>query len=121
VLVVSTNNRSYRRSGNSAQHVQSGQMRAAETGRALVHAAISGITAVVDPTGRVTQRTRLFESTVVTARVPIRTGETPYVRFGALILPVSGAILLAAGGLAWRRRRLPAAGSRADEGVEHGG
>ena len=34
VIVVSTNNRSYRRSANSAQHVAIGQMRAAETGPA---------------------------------------------------------------------------------------
>ncbi|HTD49816.1 MAG TPA: apolipoprotein N-acyltransferase, partial [Acidimicrobiia bacterium] len=33
VIVVSTNNRSYERSANSAQHVAIGQMRAAETGR----------------------------------------------------------------------------------------
>lgn len=121
VLVVSTNNRSYRRSGNSAQHVQSGRMRAAETGRALVQAAISGIGAVIDPEGRVVQRTRLFEATVVTARVPIRTGETPYVRYGAVILPVSLGVLVAAGALAWRRRRLPAAEAQVDEGAGHGG
>ena len=33
VIVVSTNNRSYHRSGNSEQHLALGQMRAAETGR----------------------------------------------------------------------------------------
>ena len=121
VLVVSTNNRSYRRSGNSAQHVQSGRMRAAETGRALVQAAISGISAIIDPEGRVETHTRLFESTVVTARVPIRTGETPYVRYGAVILPVSVAILGTAGVLAGRRRRLRAAERPVDEGAEHGG
>ena len=121
VLVVSTNNRSYRRSGNSAQHVQSGRMRAAETGRALVQAAISGISAVIDPEGRVEQHTRLFEPAVITARVPIRTGETPYVRYGALILPVSIGILVTAGAIAWRRRRLPAAEAQVDEGAGHRG
>ena len=57
VIVVSTNNRSYRRSANSAQHLAIGQMRAAETGRPVVQAAISGITAVIDADGVVHERT----------------------------------------------------------------
>src|SRR5205085_11699658 len=61
VLVVSTNNRSYRRSANSSQHVAIGQMRAAETGRPVVQAAISGITAVIDADGTVHDRTHLFD------------------------------------------------------------
>ena len=77
--------------------------------------------AIIDPQGRVEQHTDLFESTVVTARVPIRTGETPYVRYGALILPASIAVLLTAGAVAWRRRRLRAAEHEVDEGAEHGG
>jgi apolipoprotein N-acyltransferase len=82
VIVVSTNNRSYRRSANSAQHVAIGQMRAAETGRPVVQAAISGISAVIDAHGRVVERTRLFDRTRVTTRVTVTRGETPYVRFG---------------------------------------
>lgn len=121
VLVVSTNNRSYRRSGNSAQHVESGRMRAAETGRAVVQAAISGISAVIDPDGVVTERTALFERTTMSARVPVRTGETPYVRFGAWILPASVAVLVSAGVLGLARRRLHGPGSGPDEGAEHGG
>ncbi len=46
VVVVSTNNRSYRRSGNSAQHIAQTQMRAAETGRPFLQASISGMSAV---------------------------------------------------------------------------
>lgn len=121
VLIVSTNNRSYRRSGNSAQHVQSGQMRAAETGRAVVQAAISGISAVIDPRGVVTERTELFERTTMSARIPVRTGQTPYVRWGAWILPVSAVVLASAGVLGWRRRRLRGPGGGTDEGVGHGG
>ena len=57
VIVVSTNNRSYERSANSAQHVAIGQMRAAETGRPVVQAAISGISAIIDANGVVHERT----------------------------------------------------------------
>lgn len=100
VIVVSTNNRSYERSANSAQHVAIGQIRAAETGRPVVHAAISGITAVIDANGVVHQRTKLFERTVVEATVVATTGETPYVRYGewvtwACTVGVVGALLIA--------------------------
>jgi apolipoprotein N-acyltransferase len=82
VIVLSTNNRSYRRSANSAQHVAIGQMRAAETGRPVVQAAISGITAVIDADGVVRDRTHLFDPTVVQTTVAATGGETPYVRYG---------------------------------------
>jgi apolipoprotein N-acyltransferase len=82
VIVVSTNNRSYRRSANSAQHLAIGQMRAAETGRPVLQAAISGITAVIDADGTVHDRTHLFDRTVVETTIAATGGETPYVRYG---------------------------------------
>ncbi|MDQ1383862.1 MAG: apolipoprotein N-acyltransferase [Actinomycetota bacterium] len=82
VIVVSTNNRSYRRSANSEQHVAISQMRAAETGRPVVQAAISGITAVIDADGVVHDRTSLFQPRVVQTTVEATGGETPYVRYG---------------------------------------
>jgi apolipoprotein N-acyltransferase len=107
VLIVSTNNRSYRRSANSAQHVAIGQMRAAETGRPVVQAAISGISAVIDAHGRVVERTRLFDRTTMTAMVTPTRGETPYVRFGdwALVACIIG-VALASVAAASRQRRL---------------
>ena len=80
VIVVSTNNRSYQRSANSAQHVAIGQMRAAETGRPVVQAAISGISAIIDANGVVHDHTELFERTVLEATVEATRGKTPYVR-----------------------------------------
>ena len=79
---MSTNNRSYQRSANTAQHLALSQMRAAETGRPVLHASISGITAVIDPDGDVHHETGLFERAIVSASVPTSTGETLYVRFG---------------------------------------
>jgi len=86
VIIVSTNNRSYRRSANSAQHVALGQMRAAETGRPVVQAAISGITAVIDAHGRVVERNGLFNRKAITTTVTPTRGDTPYVRFGEWVL-----------------------------------
>ena len=76
-LLLVTNNRSYRRSANSAQHVAIGQIRAAETGRPLVHAAISGISAFIDADGTVQARSRLFVPGVLQGTVTATEGETP--------------------------------------------
>jgi apolipoprotein N-acyltransferase len=114
MVVVSTNNRSYRRSGNTAQHVALTQMRAAETGRPFLQASISGITAPIDASGDVHRTTSLFRNTVVTENVTTTTGETPYVRFGDWV-PLMSAVLLLGAALAWRLRRRPAAFRRLAE------
>ena len=105
VIVVSTNNRSYERSANSAQHVAIGQIRAAETGRPVVQAAISGITALIDADGVVHQHTKLFQRTLVEATVATTTGETPYVRYGEWAIWASTVGVIGALLLAWRRAR----------------
>jgi len=96
MLVVSTNNRSYRRSANSEQHLALAQMRAAETARPVVQASLSGMSAVVDASGDVHDRTGLFETAIVRASVATTTGETPYVRYGDWIVVLSAALLLGA-------------------------
>jgi apolipoprotein N-acyltransferase len=109
-LVVSTNNRSYRRSGLSAQHVAMSQMRAAETGRPILHASISGITAVVDADGRVHQRSELFVNQVTTGSIETRSGSTPYLRLGEWVLVGCAAGLVVAAVVAqrrWSRRGRP--------------
>jgi apolipoprotein N-acyltransferase len=103
VLVVSTNNRSYRRSANSEQHVAIGQMRAAETGRPVVQAAISGITAIIDADGVVRTQTALFDRTVVQETVAATGGETPYVRYGEWVTLLSVLALGVASLIALRR------------------
>ena len=105
VIVVSTNNRSYERSANSAQHVAIGQMRAAETGRPVVQAAISGISPIIDADGVVHARTELFQRTVLEATITATTGETPYVRYGEWVLGAATMVVLAAIVVALVRRR----------------
>jgi apolipoprotein N-acyltransferase len=101
-IVVSTNNRSYRRSGNSEQHLANSQMRAAETARPVLQASVSGISAVIDPDGTVRDTTDLFEQAIVRATITTTTGETPYVRFGDWIVLLSALGLVAAGVVAVR-------------------
>ena len=108
-IVVSTNNRSYRRSANSAQHLALSQMRAAAVGRPVLHASISGITAVIDADGDVRRTTELFHNEIVSGDITTVRGETPYVRFGdwvewACLLGLAGAVVVA---LARRRLTTP--------------
>lgn len=117
VLVVSTNNSSFGRTAASEQHLMHSQLRAVETGRWILHAGISGISGVVDPRGRVTQQTELFEPTTVRADLPLVEGETLATRVGWLVGPLC--VMLSACGLVLlvvrRRHRdaAPAAGAEA--------
>lgn len=97
IIVVSTNNASFRRSPASRQHLQMSRLRAVEEGRVVVHAAISGISAVVDPGGRLLERTDLFRPGLVRRTVPLTSGGTPYSRFGeAIEMGIGGGAAIAA-------------------------
>src|SRR5207249_1902553 len=93
-LVVSTNNASYGRTAASRQHLIMSRLRAVENGRWVVHAAVSGISAFIDPEGRVHRPTRLFQ--LVTDRFTIResSARTLYTRLGDWFPWASGALVL---------------------------
>jgi apolipoprotein N-acyltransferase len=109
MLVVATNNASFGRSMVSREHLAQSQLRAVEEGRVVVHAAISGISAVVSPRGVVSHQTALFSDAVVRANVPLYDTRTPYARFGDAIelgIAALGAVVALAGlGGAIARRR----------------
>jgi apolipoprotein N-acyltransferase len=56
--------------------------RAVENGKYLVRAANTGITAVVDPRGRVLESTPLFEPALIVRDVPSVPGKTFYAQNG---------------------------------------
>lgn len=64
------------------QHLQIAQMRALETGRWMLRATNTGMTAVVNPRGRVEAVAPEFTRAVLTYRVAGMRGATPYVRWG---------------------------------------
>ncbi|WP_241546792.1 apolipoprotein N-acyltransferase [Thiohalobacter thiocyanaticus] len=88
------------------QHLQMARMRALETGRELLRATNTGISAVIDHRGGLRARGPQFEVAVVRARVQPREGATPYVQRGDLpvLLLVAGMLLL---GYAVRYRYKP--------------
>jgi len=71
------------------QHLQMARMRALETGRELMRATNTGMTAFIAANGRVRQVAPQYSSAVITQDVQPRSGATPYVRMGnaaALVL-----------------------------------
>jgi len=82
LLVNITNDAWYGRTSAPYQHMAMAAFRAVENGKYLVRAANTGITAVVDPRGRVMARTELFERTVMVRDVPFVAGLTFYARHG---------------------------------------
>jgi len=68
----------------SRQHFAMATLRAVEARRYLVRAATTGVSAIVDPWGRIVASEPPGASGVLTAAVAARRGLTPYVRFGDL-------------------------------------
>jgi apolipoprotein N-acyltransferase len=74
------------------QHLQIARMRAVETGRPMLRATNTGISAIIDQRGRVIQELGLDRRGAITGTVMAMTGSTPFVMAGHL--PVVGLMLL---------------------------
>jgi apolipoprotein N-acyltransferase len=105
VLVNLTNDAWYGRSSAPYQHLAFYIFRAVETDRFVLRAAQTGISAVIDPRGRITERTGLFEEAVLKGRYSRRTGITPYVRYGDWFIALCAAVLFGLAGYGWIRRK----------------
>jgi apolipoprotein N-acyltransferase len=82
LLSTITNDAWYGRTSAPWQHFDQARMRAIEQGRYLVRAANTGISGIVDPYGRVVERSRLFEPAVIVGDVRFLEGLTVYARMG---------------------------------------
>ncbi len=84
VLVDLTNDVWFGDTPEPAYHLALARLRAIEHRRPLVRAANAGISAIVDPAGRVVARGELFDRTVLRARVHPSTRETLYGKLGPI-------------------------------------
>lgn len=97
MLVNVSNVAWFGRSIAPAQHLQISQARALETGRYMLRATNTGMTAVIDQRGRVLKAAPQFTQAVVEHEVPGYQGTTPYVRWGnSVALALLALMLLAA-------------------------
>ncbi|MEU2157047.1 apolipoprotein N-acyltransferase [Streptomyces sp. NPDC019396] len=91
VLIAQSATSTFQSSWAPAQHASLAALRAAETGRPMVHATLTGVSAVYGPDGeRVGERLGTGDSAAAVYVVPLVHGTTPYVRIGDW--PVYGAL-----------------------------
>ncbi|MBS1197834.1 MAG: Apolipoprotein N-acyltransferase [Proteobacteria bacterium] len=76
------------------QHLQISSLRALETGRPMLRATNTGMTAVITPDGRVSAVLPAFTRGVLTANVQGHQGMTPYARYGNWLALALGLIFL---------------------------
>jgi apolipoprotein N-acyltransferase len=110
VVFSLTNDASFGDSAEPAQHLAQSRLRAVETGRFVVHGALSGASAFVDPDGVPSQVTPLFTQATIRAEVPLVAGLTPFLRIGDVLGVATRlavlALALVAALATWRRRRV---------------
>jgi apolipoprotein N-acyltransferase len=104
LLTTITNDSWFGRTSAPYQHFDQASMRAIEEGRYLVRAANTGVSGIVDPYGRVLDRTAIYEPALVVGDVRLLTTSTMYSRTGDVFAYASAVATLALVLLSVRRR-----------------
>ncbi|MDX3731014.1 apolipoprotein N-acyltransferase [Streptomyces caniscabiei] len=99
LISVPSNNATFDRSEMTYQQLAMSRVRAVEHSRTVTVPVTSGVSAIIVPDGRITQKTGMFVPDSLVQKVPLRTSETPATRVG--IAPEMLLVLVAAGGLGW--------------------
>lgn len=105
LLVNVSNVAWFGRSMAPQQHLQISQARALETGRYMLRATNTGMTAIVNERGAVLQAAPQFAPAALTGNVQGFTGLTPYARWGNTIIIGACLLLIAAALVISRMRR----------------
>lgn len=113
LIVLPTNNAWFGDGEMTYQQLAMARVRAVEHGRAVVVAATSGVSAVVQPDGTVTRHTDMYEATSLVADVPLRTTTTLADWLGAWTeyVLVGAGVAAAITGIVLGRRRGAAGGA----------
>ncbi|MDD2741584.1 MAG: apolipoprotein N-acyltransferase [Rhodocyclaceae bacterium] len=82
ILANLSNTAWFGRSLAQPQHLQIAQMRAAETGRPMLRATNTGMTAIIGADGKIQAVLEAFTTGVLRGQVQAHEGSTPYARFG---------------------------------------
>jgi apolipoprotein N-acyltransferase len=83
-LVNVTNDGWFGKSVGPWQHLAQARLRAIEQGLPLARAANTGVSAVIDPVGRIIAKSELANSAILDSKLPKALSETLFARFGAL-------------------------------------
>jgi apolipoprotein N-acyltransferase len=104
ILVNVSNVAWFGRSIAPRQHLQISQARALETGRYMLRATNTGMTAIIDERGRVVRVAPQFETAALTGKVQGYSGATPYIRWGNVAVIGMCLVLICLAVLVGRRR-----------------
>ncbi len=77
-----------------AQHLQMARMRALESGRYLLRATNTGLTAIIGPTGQLISQLPMFQRSYLTGSIVPLKGMTPFVQAGWWIIWLFTALML---------------------------
>jgi apolipoprotein N-acyltransferase len=99
--VTITNDAWYDGTSAPRQHLDQARLRAIEDDRYLLRAGTTGISAVVDPTGRIVKQLPMGQQGIILGEFWARESVTPYVRFGDWFAWI--AIAAVGIGVLWRR------------------
>jgi len=105
VLLNVSNDYWFGRGAEPLQHLTLARMRAYETGRPIIRCTNTGISALVDSRGKVTQRTDIWKRQTLRGTIDVPRMEwTPYARWGEWMTLV---LLVSMCALSWGMSRLP--------------
>jgi len=93
VLVNMTNDAWFGKTSAPYQHLAFYVFRAIETDRYVLRAANTGISAIIDPRGRVKQKTNIFTEDAIRGNFSLRNGQTFYVKYGDYFVLISFLLL----------------------------
>jgi len=93
-MMLGTNDAWFGNFAGPKQHLAQAQMRAIEQGLPMIRAANTGISAVIDPLGRITDSLALNEAGYIDALLPAPNSATFYSRMGDM--PIIGILVLVA-------------------------
>ncbi len=93
LLINISNDAWYGRTSAPYQHLAMASLRAVENRIPLVRATNTGISAVVDATGKIHHQTPLFEEARLVASVDLRDGRSPYTRWGDWFVGLCGLLV----------------------------
>ncbi len=82
ILINVSNDAWFGDSSAPHQHLEISRSRSIETGRYLLRATNTGISAVIDPAGRIINKSAQFQEDVISAKISPYTGLTPFSRWG---------------------------------------
>ncbi|MGW1374134.1 apolipoprotein N-acyltransferase [Streptomyces sp. NPDC002446] len=104
VLVAQSSTSTFQDSWAPRQHASLGALRAAETWRPMVHATLTGVSAVYGPKGeRIGEQLGTDRSAAAVYDLPLAEGTSPYARFGDwAVYAAVGALVLVGGYAALR-------------------